>query len=169
MIRLVIGGLTAIAGALAVVVAWEVGGFAPAPGPVASPHRATAVAAPEAAPPDHTSDWVASILARPLLSADRRPPAEGAAVAAGPELAGLPRLAGVLVGPFGRSAIFAPDGGKPIIVAEGSRIAAWTVHAIEANAVEIVGPDGTRTVHPTFGTMAGAGGVPQHTGQSQRQ
>jgi len=76
-----------------------------------------------------------------------------------------------MVGPFGRRAIFAPDGGKPLIVAEGSRIAAWTVQAIRANAVEVVGPDGKRTLEPTFGNMPAAGGpaLPQRTGRSRRQ
>jgi hypothetical protein len=170
VIRWVIVGLGAIACGFAVLLWWEVDAFAPAPDPIASPHSAAAVAAPEATPPDHTNDWVASILARPLFSQDRHPPAEGATVVAGPELAGLPRLSAVLVGPFGRTAIFSPDGGKPIIVAEGSQIAAWTVRAIEANAVEIEGPDGKQTVHPTFGNMSSAAGAAasQHTGLSQR-
>ncbi len=165
MIRLVIGGLSVIACGLAVILAWEVGAFAPAAGPIASPRRAAAVAAPEAVVPDHTNEWVASILARPLFSPDRRPPADGSVVA-GAELASLPRLSGVLVGPFGRSAIFAPDGGKPLIVVEGGRVAAWTVQAIRANAVEVVGPDGKRMLQPSFGNMPVA---PQGMGPSQRQ
>jgi hypothetical protein len=171
MIRLVIGGLSAIACSLSVLLWWEVGAFAPTPPPMASPRSAAAVAAPEATPADHTNDWVANILARPLFSPDRHAPTVGATVVAGPQLVGLPRLSAVLVGPFGRSAIFAPDGGKPIIATEGTQIADWTVRAIEANAVEIVGPDGARTVHPTFGNMPGTAdaAAPQRTGQSQRR
>jgi hypothetical protein len=170
MIRLALGGLSTIACGLAFALAWEIGAFAPDSDPVVPQHAVATATAPEATPPDHVNEWVASILARPLFSPDRRPPAEGSIVA-GTELAGLPRLSGVLVGPFGRSAIFSPDGGKPIVVAEGARIAAWTVQAIQANAVEIVGPDGKRTVHPTFGNMPAAAGPvgPQRMGPSQRQ
>jgi hypothetical protein len=171
MIRLAIGSLSAIACGLALLVGWELGAFAPNPGPVvAQYHAPPAATAPEATPPDHTNDWLASILARPLFSPDRRPPADGTVVAGG-EVAALPRLSGVLVGPFGRSAIFAPDGEKPVIVAEGSRIAAWTVQAIRANTVEVVGPEGKRSLQPSFGNMQAAANpaVPLHVGPSQRQ
>jgi hypothetical protein len=55
-----------------------------------------------------------------------------------------------MVGPFGRSAIFVPSGRKPLVVAEGGRVDAWTVQAIDAGAVRISGPGGVRTLHPTF-------------------
>lgn len=170
MIRLIVGGLGTIACGLVVVLAWEIGLFDPSPGPVISTHRSVAVAAPEVVAPDHTNEWLASILARPLFSPDRRPPA-GGSVVAGAGLAGLPRLSGVMVGPFGRSAIFAPDGGKPLIVAEGGRIAAWTVQTIRANTVEVVGPDGRRTLEPTYSNMPAASSpaLSQRTGRSQRQ
>ncbi len=175
MIRLIVAGLSAVACGLAVVLAWEIGLFEPSLGPITPPHHSTAVAAPEVVAPDHTNEWVANILSRPLFSPDRRPPADGSVVA-GAGLAGLPRLSGVMVGPFGRSAIFAPDGGKPLIVSEGGRIAAWTVQAIRANAVEVIGPDGKRTLEPTFGNMpagamptTGNPALPQRMGRSQRQ
>ena len=56
---------------------------------------------------DHAHDWVVTVLARPLFSPDRRPPADTVIVASGRTVPGLPRLAAILVGPFGRSAIFA--------------------------------------------------------------
>ena len=170
MTRLAAGSLATIASGLAVVLASEIAAIAPHPNPVVSQHRGPAATAPQATPPDHTNEWVTTILTRPLFNPGRRPPAE-ASVVTGNQLAALPRLSGVLVGPFGRNAIFAPEDGKPIIVAEGARVAAWTVLAIEANGVEIVGPDGRRTVHPTFGNLPAVLDLaaPKRMGLSQRQ
>jgi hypothetical protein len=88
-------------------------------------------------------------VAPPLFSPDRRPAADAASVA-GSSLPGLPRLAGILVGPFGRSAIFAADGSKPIVVQEGGRVGAYTVRSIEMTQVRIVGPDGAQVLNPSF-------------------
>lgn len=171
MIRLATAGLVAAAFGLAVTVAWEVGAFAPADRaakPV--PHASTAaVVAP--IPPDHMNDWLTTILARPLFSPDRRPPAAASAVS-GERLAGLPRLSGVLVGPFGRRAIFASDGGKPLVVGEGGRVADWTVRVIEAGAVEVAGPDGDHILRPSFENMPEAAShppIPARTGLSLGQ
>src|SRR5262249_12983841 len=151
---------------LAATLAWEVDGFSPQPRPDELPRPTPAAASTEAAPLDHTDDWVASILARPLFSPDRRTRADGP-IASGAAPVGLPRLSGVLVGPFGRSAIFASDAGKPLIVAEGSRVAAWTVRTIAAGSVEIVGPGGSQTLHPAFENTRPA--TPQRVGLSLRQ
>jgi hypothetical protein len=62
----------------------------------------------------------------------------------------LPRLAGVVVGPFGRSAIFAVDGSKPVVATEGSHVGAWFVRSIAGGTVEVTGPGGTLTLHPSF-------------------
>jgi hypothetical protein len=57
----------------------------------------------------------------------------------------------VLVGPFGRSAIFAgPASGKPAVVAEGGRIAAYVVVSIRPGEAVLLGPEGQRVVHPAF-------------------
>ena len=64
--------------------------------------------------------------------------------------AGLPRLTGIMIGPFGRSAIFASDGGKPIVVAEGGHIGRWIVRLIKVGEVQVVGPDGARSLRPSF-------------------
>lgn len=140
--------LVAIAG-LVTTLAWELGAFAAPDAPIVPrPHVAVAAAPAEAAP-DHTREWIAAILARPVFSPDRRPAAMAAA--AGVRLPeGLPRLSGVLVGPFGRSAIFAVEGRKPLVVDEGARIDVWTVRTIDADAVEVVGPGGARTLHTSF-------------------
>ncbi len=65
-------------------------------------------------------------------------------------------LGGVLVGPSGRSDIFAADGRKPLVVAVGGHIDAWTVRSIEADAVEVSGPGGAGTLHPSFASPSGA-------------
>ncbi len=154
-------GLLLIASGLAAVVAVEVadaprGDVAPLAG-----HTVTAVSPSPPPRTDHTDAWVSTVLARPLFSPDRRPPADAAA-AAGSRLPGLPRLAGIIVGPFGRSAIFAPDGNKPLVVQEGARIAAYTVKSIEATQVRLVGPDGARVLYPSFESNAApARGVAQ--------
>jgi hypothetical protein len=152
VIRLVAAGLVVAAFGLAATEAWEVGAFAPPDRAAKLRPHASAAAVVSAIPPDHTNDWVTTILARPLFSPDRRPPAE-ASTGSGERLLGLPRLSGVLVGPFGRSAIFASDGGKALVVGEGGRVADWTVRVIEAGSVDVIGPDGARTLRPSFENM----------------
>lgn len=117
--------------------------------PVASgASDATAAAARRVADIDR---WVATILARPPLDPARRPPNHeaGPVVArGGPE--GPPRLTGVMISPEGRVAFFAPEGAKPAVVKEGAQIGRWTVRAIEAGQVTLVGPDGTHKLHPAL-------------------
>ena len=164
MIRLAAALLLVGASPLAAILAWELGAFSAAE-PVSAPHARRAVAAPLAPVSDHTAEWVATILARPLFSPDRRPPSEASAARVGGAPEGLPRLAGVVVGPFGRSAIFVPDGRKPMVVTEGGRIDAWTVRSIEVGTVQVSGPGGARTLHPSFESSPAASGAPGLTGQ----
>ena len=117
-------------------------------------HPADNVSPISPTPADHTNDWAATALARPLFSPDRRPAADAATVASGRSVPGLPRLAGILVGPFGRSAIFATNGAKPIVVQEGGRVAAYTVKSIEATQVHLLGPDGAQVLYPSFEAAA---------------
>jgi hypothetical protein len=136
--------------ALVGAIVWELSG---APnGSDMTPQRPRAPAAAAAAhvpDNDHLPAWVANALARPLFSPDRRPEAGATRVAdAGP--AGLPRLTAILVGPFGRSAIFAGQSREPIVVAEGGRIAAYQVTAIEATQVHLIGPHGAQVMQPSF-------------------
>lgn len=79
--------------------------------------------------------WVNLILARPLFNTDRRPSNPGGAL---PAKTALPRLAGVIVTPFGRQAIFAtsPEG-KSIAVPEGKKMGIYTITHIEAGAVTV--------------------------------
>lgn len=114
----------------------------PLPPPVAANPPST-----KAMSADHSGEWVATILGRPLFSPDRRPSATALTVAG---LPGLPRLSGIMFGPFGRSAIFAPAGAKPLVAQEGARIAGYTVKAIEATQVRLIGPSGNVVLYPTF-------------------
>jgi hypothetical protein len=61
-----------------------------------------------------------------------------------------PRLAGVIFMPTGASAIFAPDEGKPAVVADGGRIGDYVVKSITPDHVVLTGPGGERAVRVTF-------------------
>jgi hypothetical protein len=166
MIRLATGILLASAAGLTAALAWEVGAFAPADRAAVSRPRNSVAAPTAAAPADHAGDWVATILARPLLSPDRRPPSLASEAPRGDRLPdGLPRLSGVLVGPFGRNAVFAVEGAKPVVVSEGGRINGWTVRLIEAGEVQVVGPGGAKTVRPSFEATPAAPSPPAAPGQ----
>jgi hypothetical protein len=81
------------------------------------------------------SRWATVILARPLFSASRRPPhvAAGARDEAAPDEA---RLSGILIGGFGRRAIFAPSGGgKPLVLGEGAAVNESTIRSIQPDQV----------------------------------
>jgi len=99
---------------------------------------------------DRKQEWVATILARPLFSRDRRPlaaPGQSIAVAA----TGVPRLTGILISPLGKTAIFAAvDGGKPIVVSEGSHLGRFVVQSIDVGQVTIIGPEGQDMLRPSF-------------------
>ena len=99
-----VGAALLVAAALAAVIALEVS-YPPANDVTQSQaHPPTTVAPISSATADHTNPWVATALARPLFSPDRRPAANAVTVASGRTVPGLPRLAGILVGLFGRSA-----------------------------------------------------------------
>jgi hypothetical protein len=145
------GAAVAVALGLVAVIAWEISvgprtdvtSPRPPAAPVASPAPAPAV--------DREREWVATALARPLFSPDRRPASVAATVATGGP-SGPPRLTGTLVGPSERSAIFAAAGRDPIVVHEGARIDGSTVTSIEPGQVRLQGPEGTRILRPTFQT-----------------
>ncbi len=81
------------------------------------------------------TNWADTVLARPLFSASRRPPhvAAGTLDNAAPDEA---RLAGIMIGRFGRRAIFAPSGGgKPLVLAEGAQVNDSTIRRIDPDRV----------------------------------
>jgi hypothetical protein len=147
-------GLLLIGAGLAAVIALEISNTPRDDvSPLTMRTAAEATPAPSSAG-DHSGDWVTAILTRPLFSPDRRPAAGVATGARATSVPGLPRLAGIMVGPFGRSAIFAADGTKPIVVQEGGRVAAYTVNSIEATQVRLLGPEGTQVLYPSFAPAA---------------
>ena len=101
--------------------------------------RAPAIHKPSAAAPTDgeardTSEWADTILARPLFSSSRRPPkvAKGAGTAGAP----MPRLAGIMITPQGRHAIFAPEGGgKQLVLAEGASVNDVAIRSIQPDRV----------------------------------
>jgi hypothetical protein len=114
------------------------------------PTRPKAKVKPRAAAQDHsdrTDNWLATALARPLFSRDRRPTNDEPNAGAGTALGALPRLTGVVIGPFGQSAIFAAtDGGRPTVVTAGQTLGQYTVEKIEAGGVTVSGPEGRHQV-----------------------
>jgi hypothetical protein len=93
---------------------------------------------------------IAAILARPLFSPSRRPPQNSTGNAA--DDAGLAdsRLAGIVIEPGRRFAIFAPQGAKPLMVTEGETVSGWRVDSISPQEVSLSGPEGTKTLQPKF-------------------
>ena len=103
------------------------------------------VARAERGPPSEAI--VAEILARPLFSATRRPPAKSEGATGDSGLADT-RLAGIVTTPGRRFAIFAPNGAKPLIVNEGDTISGWHIDRITPREVSLTGPTGTKTLQP---------------------
>lgn len=103
------------------------------------------------APTLHGDEWVATILARPLFTRDRRPVSGPAAAAAADSGGALPRLTGIAITPNVRRAIFAgPDGGKPTVVEEGGTIGGFRIEQIGPAGVKVQGPNGERMVALAF-------------------
>ncbi len=94
--------------------------------------------------PGPVQDWTRMILARPLFSPSRRPPS---VAVSGPE---RPRLAGIILGPSGRRAIFAGNGtARGVVAGVGQNAGAWHVLAIDQSGVRVMGPDGQRLLRPS--------------------
>lgn len=145
-------GLGLLATVLGAAIVLELDNAAPPTGNETTgvPIRPKAKVEPRAAAQDHsdrTDNWLATALARPLFSRDRRPTNEEPNSGAGTALGSLPRLTGVVIGPFGQSAIFAAtDGGRPTVLTVGQTLGEYTVEKIEANGVTVSGPDGRHQV-----------------------
>ncbi len=126
--------------------------------PAAPAAAAPAFAGPPAAGKDTAGDdltgLVQTMLARPLFNPNRRP-VPGADGSAGAGSDALPRLAGVIVGPGGRRAIFAPAEGRPVVVAEGGRIGRYVVRSIVPGQVTLADAERQLVIRPSHakGTM----------------
>lgn len=142
---------------LAGVLAVELG--APEAGaPVGRP-PATVLAAPSLAASaepaaGRVQAQLALVLARPLFEQDRRPVAEARA---GATVEGQVRLAGILISPAGRRAIFAPADGKPLVLGEGDSLGPMTVRSIAPGAVTVLRHGSEQVLRPTYAETA----VPQ--------
>lgn len=141
-------GLAVLASLLAAVIAVEIENVgAPvrtetATVPIPEKPKAQTHAAASQAPNDQAENWLTTTLARPLFSTDRRP----TDVQSG-TTPSLPRLAGIVIGPFGESAIFAAsDGGKPTVLTVGKTLGEYTVEKIEPGVVTVSGPEGLHQV-----------------------
>jgi hypothetical protein len=89
----------------------------------------------------------ATILARPLFSATRRPPESEQGAHPDTPLSDL-RLTGILVTPDQQVAIFAKAGEKPLVRSEGEMISDWHIDNIAPQSVSLSGPTGTKTLEP---------------------
>ncbi len=113
-------------------------------------------AAAPAASAEPVAAWARLILDRPVFNPERKPDAPDATPT--PAQAGRsepPRLAGIMVTPGGRRAIFAAAGesGPATVAAEGAKIGVWKVQAIGAGEVQLTSADGARTVRPHFSDL----------------
>lgn len=139
-----------VAAGLAAVIARQLeAGPAVDPAPPVAAYRPAAATAPAVAPAPDRALWVATSVARPLFSPDRRPPPAEAAAGATSGPVEPPRLTGILITPTGRRAIFA-GAREPLILQEGGRIGGYLVHSISAAQVTVLGPSGPRTLQPSY-------------------
>src|SRR5262249_49217001 len=92
---------------------------------------------------------VTQILKRPLFTEDRQPPHPKIVIPQPPKLKG--RLAGVMLRPDGRVALFTRPGGRPVSVKEGDVVDGWTTTKIEAASVTLTSAFGQQVVKPTSG------------------
>jgi hypothetical protein len=115
----------------------------------ASPRPAASPAAPLPSPA-RREDLLAVSLARPLFSHTRRPP-ETAQEDAGANLdLADKRLAGIVIEPDRRFAIFAVTGGKPVTLSEGESVNGWRIDAITPTEISLTSPSGTKSLQPTL-------------------
>ena len=155
--------LLGLAGLAAVLVAllfleYQGAGSEDVPLPPLSRRPAAVEAGAPPPPPGNLQAQVDAILARPLFRIGRRPPLAGVAQTAAAPVP-LPRLTAVLVSGTRKSLIFAGGtDGKPVVVPEGGRIGLYVVQSIGAGQATLLGPEGARTVRPSFG--AAPGGAP---------
>ena len=110
-------------------------------------HLAIARLQPAPARGQAAGQYAAAILARPLFSQHRRPPAEPSRPA-GVD-ADLPRLSGIMIAGLQKHAIFEGDG-KPKVTAIGGQVGDYRVLAITPSAVTVAGPHGTERVSLSF-------------------
>jgi hypothetical protein len=102
---------------------------------------------PRAASPERAPVRTEAMLARPLFRPGRVPPGPGDLTPV--PTAALPRLTGLVVVEQSRWVIFAGPDGKSVVLGEGGRLGPFTVVAVRPDRVELAGPPGIRTLHPS--------------------
>jgi hypothetical protein len=137
-------GGSILCGALVVAELRQGGGSASALAPRAATEAKIPAANRPKSPP--SGDLVAASLARPLFSSTRRPAAHAnTAPPAGPDTAKL-RLTGIVMEADRHVAIFAAEGRRPFVRAEGETINQWYLDQILPQQVVLSGPDGSLTM-----------------------
>ena len=125
------------------------------PSATTDPARRTAgLAAPNTATTDRSTS-LDTLLGRPLFSQTRRPGTEAGPTARTVVATPLPRMTAILIDGTRRSVIFAVPGPqqgnvRPVTVAEGGRVGAFTVESIAPQQVVVLGPEGRQTVRTSF-------------------
>ena len=114
---------------------------------------------PANAPARSDDELETAILARPLFTPARRPPVPASRADAPTAAATIPvptwdwRLAGIVIKPDGRDAMFARPG-EMRTLAEGQLIADWIVTSVTLNSVTLKNRDAVKTLHPEPRTAA---------------
>jgi hypothetical protein len=146
------------AAALLLVLVWE---WLPAADSVLPPPpqiihvRGRAVAETDSVAKD-TQAWANAITRRPLFNIGRKP--AKLATGHGPvALTGLPRLSGIMITRAGRRAIFMPEGGKALTLAEGATLDDYTIRRILADQVVLNGAKGDMVLRPAYDAARGGG------------
>jgi general secretion pathway protein N len=111
--------------------------------------RSPAAAAANRRQAPRLEELVATILARPLFTSTRRPPANAPEAGASDGDLADTRLTGIVTSPGHRFAIFAITGDKPLRAAEGEAVSGgWRIESITPREVSLSGPSGTKTLQP---------------------
>ncbi len=107
---------------------------------------------PQIARPDsrRADRLAAQILKRPLFTRGREPPELRIPKKEPPKLQG--RLAGLMMRPDVREALFTRPGGRPVAVKEGDTIDGWKIASIQFDRVLLTSEFGEQVVKPTKGT-----------------
>ena len=104
-------------------------------------------AVPHVAVPKRAPVRTEAMLARPLFTPGRALLHGNHAPA--PEQVAPPRLTGLMIVEQRGRAIFAGPDGKPVVLGEGGRLGPFTVVAVRPDGVQLAGPPGLRTLHPS--------------------
>ncbi len=137
---------------LAILVAWELTG-AEVPADKPAPALRVTPTLTQVAPQSTLelfSAAAATALARPLFSHDRRPPVQRQAPAPPALVEETPRLAGIVIAPSGRRAIFAEANGRSRSIPEGGQLGHLVVKIIGPGEVAVTSPEGDRVLRPSF-------------------